>query len=336
MSNDLRSRLLKNSTIKETTILGDSKVFQPTIFYDTGIPIINLALSSDVDKGLFAGVTIIAGPSKHFKTKFALEILRGFLESDPEAIGIVYDNEFGSPASYFQSSNIPLDRVIYTPIMDMEEWKFDIIKQLKMMEKTDKVLIIMDSIGNLASKKELDDALEGESKQDMTRAKTLKSIFRMITPYLNTKNIPFIGIGHTYQTQEMYSKSVVSGGTGAQYSSDNIWIIGRQQSKDGKEINGYDYIINIEKSRYVKEKSKFPITVRYDRGIDKWSGMLDIAVELGYIAKPSKGKYAIVNQETGEISEKTYKEDEISYNDDFWMEVMTPKFKAALTERYTF
>ena len=212
MSNDLRSRLLKNSTIKETTILGDSKVFQPTIFYDTGIPIINLALSSDVDKGLFAGVTTIAGPSKHFKTKFALEILRGFLESDPEAIGIVYDNEFGSPASYFQSSNIPLDRVIYTPIMDMEEWKFDIIKQLKMLEKTDKVLIIMDSIGNLASKKELDDALEGESKQDMTRAKNLKSIFRMITPYLNTKNIPFIGIGHTYQTQEMYSKSVVSGG----------------------------------------------------------------------------------------------------------------------------
>jgi hypothetical protein len=211
-SGSLRDRLLKTSTIKETSILGDSKIFQPQTFYDTGIPLINLALSTEVDKGLFPGITIIAGPSKHFKSKFALELLSGFLKNSEKGIGLIYDNEFGSPAKYFESSSIDTDRVIYSPIMNLEELKFDLVKQLEHITKDDEVCILIDSIGNLASKKELDDALDGESKQDMTRAKVLKSIFRMITPYVKMKNIPLIGIGHTYQTQEMYSRSVVSGG----------------------------------------------------------------------------------------------------------------------------
>ncbi len=328
----LKDRLLKTSTIKETTILGDSKIFQPQTFYDTGIPLINLALSADIDKGLFPGITIIAGPSKHFKSKFALELLSGFLENSKNGIGMVYDNEFGSPAKYFESSSIDKDRVIYTPIMNLEELKFDLVKQLEHITKDDEVCILIDSIGNLASKKELDDALEGESKQDMTRARVLKSIFRMITPYVKMKNIPLIGIGHTYQTQEMYSKAVVSGGTGGYYSADNIWIVGRQQKKDGVEIEGYDYIINVEKSRFVREKTKFPISVTYDGGIDKWSGMLELAVELGYIGKAGKSTFQVIDRETGELIGPEYKKTDLSNNDSFWKPLMTENFKNSLTE----
>jgi hypothetical protein len=208
----LRDRMLKTSTIKKTTILKESPIFKARKFYDTGIPIINLALSGDVDKGLYAGVTLVAGPSKHFKTKFSLEMMAGFLRNSKNGVGLVYDNEFGSPAKYFESSNIDQERVVYTPIMNMEELKFDIIKQVEQITDEDEVFILIDSIGNVASKKELDDAMEGESKQDMTRAKMMKSIFRMLTPYTHTKNICLVAIGHTYQTQEMYSKSVVSGG----------------------------------------------------------------------------------------------------------------------------
>jgi hypothetical protein len=331
-SGSLRDRLLKTSTIKETSILGDSKIFQPQTFYDTGIPLINLALSTEVDKGLFPGITIIAGPSKHFKSKFALELLSGFLKNSDKGIGLIYDNEFGSPAKYFESSSIDTDRVIYSPIMNLEELKFDLVKQLEHITKEDEVCILIDSIGNLASKKELDDALDGESKQDMTRAKVLKSIFRMITPYVKMKNIPLIGIGHTYQTQEMYSRSVVSGGTGGYYSADNIWIVGRQQRKEGNEVEGYDYIINVEKSRFVKEKTKFPITVTFDGGIDKWSGMLELAVELGYIGKAGKSTYQVIDRETGELIGKEYKKDELSNNDNFWNPMMTDSFKKALKE----
>lgn len=330
----LRDRMLKTSTIKKTTILGDSQIFQAKKFYDTGIPIINLALSGDVDKGLYHGVTVVAGPSKHFKTKFSLEMMAGFLRNSRNGMGLVYDNEFGSPAKYFEISNIDQDRVIYTPIMNMEELKFDIIKQVESFTDEDEVFILIDSIGNVASKKELDDAMEGESKQDMTRAKMMKSIFRMLTPYTHTKNICLVAIGHTYQTQEMYSKSVVSGGSGSYYAADNIWIIGRQQIKDGKDVEGYDYILNIEKSRFVREKTKFPISVTYDDGIDKWSGMLDLAVELGYIIKPSKGKYQVIDQETGEIPDKEYKKEDFTNNDYLWNSIMTDKFKEALTKKY--
>ena len=85
---------------------------------------------------------------------------------------------------------------------------------------------------------------------------------------------------------------LVVSNTGITYSADNIWIIGRQQDKEGTEIQGYHFIINVEKSRFVKEKSKIPISVSWEGGIQKWSGLLDVALEGGYVVKPKNGWYA--------------------------------------------
>ena len=115
---------------------------------------------------------------------------------------------------------------------------------------------MIDSIGNLASKKELEDAINEKSVADMSRAKALKGLFRMATPYLAMKNIPMLAVNHTYKEIGLFPKDVVGGGTGIYYSADNIWILGRQQDKVGTEIKGYHFVINVEKSRYVKEKSK--------------------------------------------------------------------------------
>ena len=150
---------------------------------------------------------------------------------------------------------------------------------------------MIDSIGNLASKKELEDALSEKSVADMSRAKALKGLFRMSTPYLKMKNIPLIAVNHTYKEIGLFPKDVVGGGTGIYYSADNIWIVGRQQDKTGTEIKGYHFIINIDKSRYVKEKSKIPISVSWEGGIQCYSGLLDVAVNGGYIVKPSNGWY---------------------------------------------
>ncbi|UQJ95339.1 RecA-like recombination protein [Klebsiella phage CPRSA] len=59
----------------------------------------------------------------------------------------------------------------------------------------------------------------------MTRAKALKGMFRMVTPYLADLDIPMVCICHTYDTQEMYSKKVISGGTGLMYSADTAIIL---------------------------------------------------------------------------------------------------------------
>jgi len=236
---------------------------------------------------------------------------------------LFYDSEFGTPQAYFESFGIDMGRVVHTPITDVEELKFDIAQQLDNIDKGDKVMIIIDSVGNLASKKETQDALDGKSVADMSRAKALKSLFRIVTPHLNLKDIPLIAVNHTYKEIGLFPKDVVSGGTGIYYSADAIWIIGRRQEKVGTEITGYHFVINIEKSRHVKEKSKIPISVSWEGGIVKWSGLMEVAEAGGYLNKPKVGWYEALNPETGEVlSEKLMRAKEIVDNSEFWLNLM--------------
>lgn len=317
----LRDKLIKNSTIELTDTLTDSKIFTKKDMVPTSVPMINVALSGSVDGGITPGLTMLAGPSKHFKTGFALLLASAFLKKYTDGIVLFYDSEFGTPQGYFKTFNIPFDSVVHTPITDIEELKFDIMQQIKNIERGDKVMIIIDSIGNLASKKEVDDALDGKSVADMSRAKQLKSLFRMITPHLSLKDIPMVVINHTYKEIGLYPKDIVGGGTGSYYGSDNIWILGRQQDKDGTEIQGYHFVINIEKSRYVKEKSKIPITVSFEGGINRWSGLLDVAIDGGYIVKPKNGWYAVVDRKTGEIQAPNMRAADIVDSKEFWMKL---------------
>ena len=289
----------------------------------TTVPMINVALSGSVDGGITPGLTMLAGPSKHFKTGFALLMASSFLKKYPDGVVLFYDSEFGTPQDYFSTFRIPFESVIHTPITDIEELKFDIMAQLKELGREDRVMIIIDSIGNLASKKEVEDALDQKSVADMSRAKQLKSLFRMVTPHLTLKDIPMVAVNHTYKTMELYAKDVVGGGTGSYYSADAIWILGRQQDKDGTEIQGYHFVINIEKSRHVREKSKIPITVSYEGGINRWSGLLDVAIEGGYIVKPKVGWYACVDKETGEVKQPNMRAADIVDSKDFWVKMFT-------------
>lgn len=318
------AKLKKNSTIKETAILSESKFFNEKDMIPTNVPIVNVALSGRLDGGLTPGLTMWAGPSKHFKTAFSLLMAKAYLEKYDDAALLFYDSEFGTPQSYFDSFGIDMDRVLHTPITDVEQLKFDVMKQLNEIDRKERVIIVIDSIGNLASKKEVEDALNEKSAADMTRAKQLKSLFRMVTPHLTMKDIPMVVVNHTYMEIGMFPKAIVGGGTGSYYSADNIFIIGRQQEKTGSEITGYNFIINVEKSRYVKEKSKIPVNVRWDGGITKWSGLLDIALDGGFVIKPSNGWYSRVDLESGAAEEKKFRLKDTETKD-FWMPILTDK-----------
>jgi RecA/RadA recombinase len=314
-------KIKKNSSIKESAILSKSKFFTQKDMIPTSIPIINVALSGRLDGGLTPGLTMWAGPSKHFKTAFSLLMAKSYLEKYEDSALLYYDSEFGTPQSYFDTFGINTDRVLHTPITDIEQLKFDIMNQLQNLERGEHLIIVVDSIGNLASKKEVEDALEQKSVADMSRAKQIKSLFRMVTPHLTMKDIPMVVVNHTYKEIGMFPKDIVGGGTGSYYSADNIFIIGRQQEKEGTEIVGYNFIINVEKSRYVKEKSKIPVTVSFDGGISKWSGLLDIALESGHVIKPSNGWYSKVNMETGEVEDQKFREKDTNTRD-FWMPIL--------------
>jgi len=318
----IMDKLKKNSKIKNTEILSESQLFNQKDMTPTNVPMVNVALSGSLTGGLTSGLTVLAGPSKHFKTSFALLIASAYMKKYPEAVMLFYDSEFGSPQSYFETFDIDTSRVLHTPITNVEELKFDMINQLENIDRGDKVIVVIDSIGNLASKKELEDAIDGKSVADMSRAKALKGLFRMTTPYLTMKNVPMLAINHTYKEIGLYPKDVVGGGTGIYYSADNIWILGRQQDKVGTEIKGYHFIINIEKSRFVKEKSKIPISVSWEGGVMKWSGLLEVALATGHVRKPSNGWYERVDLETGEVLGNKYREKD-TQNAEFWQPILS-------------
>ena len=327
-------KIKKNSSIKDSAILAKSKFFTDKDMIPTSVPAVNIALSGKLDGGLTPGLTMWAGPSKHFKTAFSLLMAKSYLDKYEDAALLFYDSEFGTPQSYFDSFGIDTNRVLHTPITDIEQLKFDVMGQLTQLERGDHLIIVIDSIGNLASKKEVEDALDQKSVADMSRAKQVKSLFRMVTPHLTMKDVPMIVVNHTYKEIGMFPKDIVGGGTGSYYSADNIFILGRQQEKDGTEITGYNFIINVEKSRYVKEKSKIPVNVSFNGGINKWSGLLDMALESGHVIKPSNGWYSKVDKDTGEVEEKKYREKDTNTSE-FWIPVLKQQsFRDFVEARY--
>ena len=328
----LLDKMMKSGSLK-VELLSDSTFFNKKEPVPTEVPIINMALSGTVDGGLVSGLTFLAGPSRHFKSLLGLIMIKAYMNKYKDAVCLFYDSEFGITPDYIRTNGIDTERVIHIPIEHLEQLKFDISKRLESIERGDKVIIFIDSVGNLASKKEVEDALDGKSVADMTRARVMKSLWRIVTPHLTTKDIPCIAVNHTYQTMEIYSKAVMSGGTGGMYSANQVFIIGKAQEKDGTDLVGYNFTINIEKSRFVREKSKFPFLITFEGGIQKYSGIVEIALEGGFVSKPSNGWYAKVDQDTGEIGEKV--RFVATQTDEFMLPLLNNvKFKEFVNQKY--
>ena len=330
----LLDKIKKASTIKDSALLSQSKFFTKKDQIQTAIPALNVALSGELDGGFVPGLTLWCGPSKHFKSMFSLIMAKSYMDKYPDAVMIFYDCEFGTPEAYFSSLQMDTSRILHVPVMNMEEFKFDVMQQLENLDRGDRVIFVVDSLGNMSSKKEMEDAIEGKSVQDMSRAKQMKSIFRMITPYLNRLDIPMVAVNHIYMEQGLYPKAIVSGGTGVYLSADNIYILGRQQEKEGTEVIGYNFIINVEKSRYVREKSKIPICVKHEGGLSKWSGLLEMALASKHVVKPSNGWYAKVDTSTGEVEDKKWRIKDTE-SKEFWGSILMDKsFQAWVAENY--
>lgn len=310
---EILKRLKKTSSVEESSIFANSDIYTLKESVSTPIPIINLALSGKFfDGGITRGLTVIAGVSRSFKTNLGLVCLKAYMDAHEDAVGFLYDSEFSFTPDYLNSFGIDQSRVFITPIVDIDKLKNDIINQVDSFGKDDKIFILIDSIGNLASLKEVGDAQEGKSTQDMTRARALKSLFRMITPRVNLKNIPLFCINHVYSEMSLYPKTIISGGTGVLLSSNTALIMSRRKATD-KNIEGFDFMIKIEKSRFIQEGLSLPLTIPKGGMIKKYSGLFDLGLETGFLMK-SGNRYYIP-----EISEaELYWRKDVEDSDEFW------------------
>lgn len=338
----LLDRIKKNTTLSHTAILTESSIFNDAECITSDVPAFNILASAQVDKAFEPGLTVFAGPSKHFKTAFLLLAVRSFQQKHKDGITIFYDSEFGAPLSYFDAFGIDKSRVVHCPITNIEMWKQDIAKQIDGIKRGDKVFIAVDSVGNLASLKEVEDALAGKDVTDMTRAKQLKSVFRIVTPSLTLKNIYMCVVAHVYQELGMFPKTILGGGTGMYLSADTIWFIGRSKEKgtgaEAKETIGYTFTIRAEKSRYVKEGATIGIKVTHEGGIVQYSGLLGIALESGHVIKHNSKplKYSRVDVTTGEVSDEQYTEEELEINGLFWEDILSDlTFISYVNEQYS-
>lgn len=321
----LLQELSKSTVVKDSSLIEQSIFFNNQSYIPTTLHILNIAFSGTLTGGLVSGLTVFAGPSKSFKTLLGLLCMRAYLESDPKAIAIIYDSEFGITPDYLKTNNIDVSRVIHVPIIDVEQLKFDFVEKLNKISRGDKVFFMVDSLGGLSSKKEVEDAADQKSVTDMTRAKAIRSLLRIITPQLTSKQIPCIVINHVYSTMEMFSRTIVGGGTAVMYSANQIFIISKAQDKDGKELLGWNFTINIEKSRFVRERAKFPFSVTYEKGIDLNSGLFDIALEGGFIEVVTKGYYCTVDPKTGEMLTNKVRRSNIEEDQKFWSDLCSMK-----------
>ena len=299
----LAEKLLKASSVSGAAFMSESVYFNAKDTITTELPILNLAFSGEVDGGFPSGITIVSGESKTFKSLTSLYCLKAYLDKYKDAIGIIYDTEYGISLDSMRAFGVDPTRVIHIPVEHIEQLKFDFIKKLETIERGDHVFFLLDSIGQISSKKETDDAHDEKSVADMTRAKALRSLFRLVTLQLVKKNLPCFMVNHVYvEIGAMYPKTIIPGGTAVTYSAEQIFVITKSQEKDSSgELEGWNFNINIHKSRIVKEKSKFSMRVLYEDGIKKYSGLLDLAVDSGIVIKPSNGWYQLVDMETGEV-----------------------------------
>lgn len=335
----LADQFIKSSKKKKGSGQLSKIIEEPLKYHDTGIPALNLAYGGSFDAGTRFGVTTIAGRSKSFKTIFGLISAKAYLDTYPDAYMMFYDSEGGASAEYFEGVGIDPDRVIVNRIMDIEELKFDMMEKLTAIKQAyeetkeyQHFVFFVDSIGNLASIKEVNDANKGNDATDMgTRAKSLKAFFRIVTPYFDMYNMHAIFINHvTADISGMGGRDIMTGGQGVMLSSNDVFIVGKRQIKDGKDVVGWQFVLNVEKSRVIRERSAIAFDVTYDGGLDTYSGLLDMALASGHVTKPKVGWFT----RPGVEGDKSWRRKETS-TPEFWDPLLNdPSFNKAVSEMY--
>lgn len=313
-------------------VLADSDYFDKDVIATTRVPINNVMLSGRLDGGITPGITQVIGDSRTFKSSFCAMQVAEFLDVHKDAVCLFFDSEFGS-SKLFKVYGADESRILHIPFENIEELEFSLVPAIHGLDKDEKVIIYIDSVSQAASKKEMEDALTGHSARDMTRAQTMNSLFRIITPMLTIRGIPLFVINSFYDPiGNPYAEKVVKGGKQIFLSSDTILFVTRSQDKEGTELVGWNFNYVTMKSRFVKEKEKFTINVRYDGGIDPYSGLFELALEGGFIEAPKQGWY-VLTEKSGIPSDKNIRRRDI--NDEVYRHLINNQdFKDFVHKKY--
>lgn len=280
---DLVEEIKDEDTSVASDGLGSSE-FSGTI--DSGSYILNAVLSGSLYGGVPNNkITAFAGESATGKTFFVLGIVKRFLDSNPDAGVVYYDTEAAVTKDMMESRGIDTRRVILAEPDTIQRFRHHALKMIDAYEKRDKnkrppMMFVLDSLGLLSTTKEMEDIADGKETRDMTKAQVIKAAFRVLTLKLAKVNIPLLVTNHVYEVVGSYVPTKeIGGGTGLKYAASTIAMLSKKKDKDGTDVVGNIIKVQMYKSRLSKENSKVEVKLSYEKGLDRYYGLLDLALK---------------------------------------------------------
>ena len=263
-------------------------------FIDTGSYSFNALLSGSIFGGLPGNrITAIAGEAATGKTFFALGIVKHFLDKNKDAGVIYFESESALTKDLVEARGIDSKRMVVVPVATVQEFRHQSIKVIdKYLEqdedKRKPLMFVLDSLGMLSTTKEMEDTAAGKETRDMTRSQIVKSAFRVLTLKLGKANIPMIMTNHTYDViGSMFPQKEMGGGSGLKYAASSIIYLSKRKEKEGSEIVGNIIHCKNAKSRLTVENRMVDVRLTYDKGLDRYYGLLDLALASGVFEKSS-------------------------------------------------
>ena len=295
MSNDFLKTIVKEVGNEYASIVDDGvEAGDVDSFIDTGSLILNGLLSGSLNGGLPSNkITALAGESATGKTYFLMGIVKNFLDKDPNAGVIYFESESAITRQMVVDRGIDPKRMVIMPVTTVQEFRHQALKvldgYLSQNEADRKPLFLcLDSLGMLSTSKEVEDTAEGKETRDMTRAQVLKAAFRVLTLKLGRAKVPMVVTNHTYDVVgSMFPQKEMGGGSGLKYAASSIVYLSKKKEKDGTEVIGNIIHCKNHKSRLTVENKMVDVRLTYDRGLDRYYGLLELAEKYDIFKKVS-------------------------------------------------
>ena len=263
-------------------------------FIDTGSYHFNALLSGSIHGGIPSNkITAIAGESATGKTFFVLGMCKTFLDNNPDAGVIYFESESALTKQLIEDRGIDSERMVIMPVTTVQEFRTQALTVLdKYAEQNEAdrkpILLVLDSLGMLSTTKEVEDTADGKETRDMTRAQVLKAAFRVLTLKLGRTKVPMVITNHTYDVVGAYMPmKEMGGGSGLKYAASTIVYLSKKKEKEGTEVIGNIIHCKTQKSRLSKENMMIDVRLRYETGLDKYYGLLDLATKYGIFKQVS-------------------------------------------------
>ena len=283
---DFLKDIIKETGNEYASLVSDGASGDVDSFIDTGSYIFNALLGGSIHRGLPSNkITAIAGESATGKTFFVLGMCKNFLDKNPDGGVIFFESESAITKEIIEERGIDSSRMVVMPVTTVQEFRHQSLTVLEKYSQQDAkekkpLLLVLDSLGMLSTTKEIEDTQDGKETKDMTRAQIVKAAFRVLTLKLGKAKVPLIITNHTYDViGSMFSQKEMGGGSGLKYAASSIVYLSKRKEKDGTEIIGNIIHCKNYKSRLTKENKVVDVRLTYDKGLDRYYGLLDLALK---------------------------------------------------------